>query len=271
MSCSMAERTFVDSFILFVILMATIIQPVASSWILGDGWLKVIGIHDAAGAGYVHMVGGICGFMGTWVLGPRIGMFEQSNVSKFVKAVNIKKRILNSKNDKTQAKLIKKGNVEQNTQSSNSDNNVTVPGVNFTDHLRFMKDSRDVKNFYNFDEETPMKFRVYLFRQQFKEFSSLKIDQCQRLIRLYDSNLRKSHKINSPQFSLIGSLFLYVGWLMFNASSVLYQLVKQDSTTDFSNPLKTPQHAVMVSILSSAMSALVAYLLFNLFQREMST
>ena len=35
-------------------------------------------------------------------------------------------------------------------------------------------DNKDLKNFYNFDEDTPMKFRIYLFRQQFKEFSTLK-------------------------------------------------------------------------------------------------
>lgn len=37
-------------------------------------------------------------------------------------------------------------------------------------------DVKDLKNFYNFDEDTPMKFRIYLFRQQFKEFSTLKQD-----------------------------------------------------------------------------------------------
>jgi hypothetical protein len=44
------------------------------------------------------------------------------------------------------------------------------------------KDSKDFKNFYNFDEETPMKFRIYLFRLQFKEFSTLKQDQCVKLV-----------------------------------------------------------------------------------------
>lgn len=34
--------------------------------------------------------------------------------------------------------------------------------------------NRNFKSFYNFDEEAPMKFRMYLFRQQFKEFSTLK-------------------------------------------------------------------------------------------------
>jgi len=82
--------------------------------------------------------------------------------------------------------------------------------------------SKDGNNnrFYNTDSETPMKQRFYIFRQQFKEFSTLKQDQCINLINLYDFNLNQPHDINSSQFAILGSLFLYVGWLMLNASSV---------------------------------------------------
>jgi Amt family ammonium transporter len=38
-SGSLAERTFVDTYIIFAILMTTIIYPIASSWTLGEGWL----------------------------------------------------------------------------------------------------------------------------------------------------------------------------------------------------------------------------------------
>jgi ammonium transporter, Amt family len=76
-SGSLAERTFVDSYIIYTILMTTIIYPISSSWILGEGWLYRIGYHDAAGAGYIHMLGGACGFVGTYILGPRAGIFDQ--------------------------------------------------------------------------------------------------------------------------------------------------------------------------------------------------
>lgn len=76
-SGSLAERTFVDSYITYTILMTTIIYPISSSWILGEGWLYEIGFHDAAGAGYIHMLGGVCGFVGTYILGPRAGIFDQ--------------------------------------------------------------------------------------------------------------------------------------------------------------------------------------------------
>jgi len=79
---------------------------------------------------------------------------------------------------------------------------------------------KNLNSFYNFSEDAPMKFRIYLFRQQFQEFSTLKQDQCIKLIQLYDKNLNRSHETNSSSFAIIGGLFLYTGWLMLNASSV---------------------------------------------------
>jgi ammonium transporter, Amt family len=38
-SGSLAERTYVDTYIVFAILMTTIIYPVSSSWVIGGGWL----------------------------------------------------------------------------------------------------------------------------------------------------------------------------------------------------------------------------------------
>lgn len=87
-SGSLAERTFVDTYIIYSVLMTTIIYPIASSWILGDGWLSRLGFHDAAGSGYIHMLGGVCGLVGTSLLGPRSGIFDKTSVNKLVKAVN---------------------------------------------------------------------------------------------------------------------------------------------------------------------------------------
>ena len=76
-SGSLAERTFVDTYIIFAVLMTSIIYPVASSWCIGEGWLNQLGFHDAAGAGYIHMLGGVCGLVGTSILGPRSGIFDK--------------------------------------------------------------------------------------------------------------------------------------------------------------------------------------------------
>mmetsp|Transcript_2021 Transcript_2021/g.3009 ORF Transcript_2021/g.3009 Transcript_2021/m.3009 type:complete len:168 (+) Transcript_2021:502-1005(+) len=81
-SGSLAERTYVDTYILFSILMTSVIYPIGSSWVLGGGWLDEIGFHDAAGAGYIHMLGGICGLVGTTLMGPRTNIFSKSLVSK---------------------------------------------------------------------------------------------------------------------------------------------------------------------------------------------
>lgn len=94
-SGSLAERTFVDTYIVYTILMTIVIYPIASSWILGDGWLQRIGFHDAAGAGYIHMLGGVCGLVGTTMLGPRTGIFDKATVNKLVKAANLKKKMRN--------------------------------------------------------------------------------------------------------------------------------------------------------------------------------
>jgi Amt family ammonium transporter len=94
-SGSLAERTFVDTYIVYTILMTTLIYPIASSWILGDGWLQRIGFHDAAGACYIHMLGGVCGLVGTLILGPRSGIFDKATVNKLVKAANLRKKMQN--------------------------------------------------------------------------------------------------------------------------------------------------------------------------------
>lgn len=87
-SGSLAERTYVDTYIVYAFIMTTLIYPVSSSWILGEGWLHKMGFHDAAGAGYIHMLGGVSGLVGTVLLGPRSGIFDKATVNKLVKAAN---------------------------------------------------------------------------------------------------------------------------------------------------------------------------------------
>jgi ammonia channel protein AmtB len=95
-SGSLAERTFVDTYIIYAVLMTSVIYPIASCWIIGDGWLFKLGFHDAAGAGYIHMLGGVCGLVGTSLLGPRTGIFDKTTVNKLVKAASLKKKLLSA-------------------------------------------------------------------------------------------------------------------------------------------------------------------------------
>jgi len=63
--------------------MSSFIFPIVSAWVWGGGWLYELGFQDYAGSGVVHMLGGLGGFVGTIILGPRLGVFEiQNNIDE---------------------------------------------------------------------------------------------------------------------------------------------------------------------------------------------
>ena len=71
----LAERTFVDTYIMFSIIMAAFIFPVCSSWVWGGGWLQVLGFKDFAGSGVVHLCGAAAALAAVSILGPRKGKY----------------------------------------------------------------------------------------------------------------------------------------------------------------------------------------------------
>ncbi len=78
-SGSMAERTRLESYIIFSLL-NTVIFCFPCHWVWADkGWLYKLGIVDVAGAGPVHLVGGVTGLVATFMLKPRYGRFEQDH------------------------------------------------------------------------------------------------------------------------------------------------------------------------------------------------
>ena len=87
-SGSLAERVLLDTYVFFTMTMCTVIYPVVASWVWGGGWLSQLGFIDHAGSGVVHLVGGVCGLVGTYRLGPRIGAFENAKREQFVKSRN---------------------------------------------------------------------------------------------------------------------------------------------------------------------------------------
>lgn len=56
--------------------MTGFIYPVIVAWTWGEGWLFKKGYEDFAGSGIVHMTGGIAGLCGAYIMGPRIGKFN---------------------------------------------------------------------------------------------------------------------------------------------------------------------------------------------------
>lgn len=94
---SVAERTKLEAYFIYSIVLTTFIYPVVVHWGWGSGWLSAWGawpnddgkahpiftysedsngMIDFAGSGVVHMVGGFSGLMGAIVVGPRTGKFD---------------------------------------------------------------------------------------------------------------------------------------------------------------------------------------------------
>ncbi|CAJ1443252.1 unnamed protein product [Effrenium voratum] len=64
---------------LYAFFMAGFIYPVVVAWTWGGGWIANVldvGYMDFAGSGVVHLTGGVSALMGTIVLGPRKGRFD---------------------------------------------------------------------------------------------------------------------------------------------------------------------------------------------------
>jgi hypothetical protein len=145
--------------------MTTLIYPIASSWILGDGWLKSINFHDGAGAGYIHLLGGVSGLVGTSLLGPRTGIFDKTTVSNLVKAASMKKHRgyyideYGKMRNKIQHRSI------NNSENSHASNFHSMSSSNNFQSTSKVAQSRNFRSFYNLDEEVPMKYRIFLFRQ----------------------------------------------------------------------------------------------------------
>ncbi len=84
-SGSMAERTKFSSYCLYSAIISAVIYPIEAHWTWGGGFLARWGFHDYAGSNCIHMVGGICAFIGAWMLGPRIGKFEKDRSGRVTK------------------------------------------------------------------------------------------------------------------------------------------------------------------------------------------
>ena len=84
-SGSMAERTKFSSYCIYSAVISAIIYPIEAHWTWGGGFLAQWGFHDYAGSNCIHMVGGICAFIGAWMLGPRIGKFERDKGGRVIK------------------------------------------------------------------------------------------------------------------------------------------------------------------------------------------
>jgi ammonium transporter, Amt family len=76
-SGAMAERTKFISYLLYSVVISTLIYPIVVHWVWGGGWLATMDtpFHDFAGSTVVHSVGGWAALVGAAMLGPRIGKY----------------------------------------------------------------------------------------------------------------------------------------------------------------------------------------------------
>ena len=83
-TCSIAERTNTDTYIFFSFVTSGFIFPIGLAWCWNDGWLMNMGFIDYGGASIVHIMGGLAGFIGTYLIGPRVGLFSQDDNLAFI-------------------------------------------------------------------------------------------------------------------------------------------------------------------------------------------
>ncbi len=88
-SGSMAERTNFKAYCVYSAMISLIIYPIEGHWVWGGGWLSSMGFHDFAGSAAVHMTGGLIACLGAWMLGPRIGKYDQNGKARAIPGHNM--------------------------------------------------------------------------------------------------------------------------------------------------------------------------------------
>ncbi len=80
-SGAMAERTKFIAYLMYSFVISAFIYPIVGHWIWGGGWLAELGFHDFAGSTVVHSLGGWTALIGAWIIGPRIGKYNDDGKS----------------------------------------------------------------------------------------------------------------------------------------------------------------------------------------------
>lgn len=93
-SGAVAERIKLGQFMLFTVLYIAFVYPIVGSWQWGGGFLSTLGgedagFHDFAGSTIVHSVGGWAALMAIYILGPRIGKFDEDGKPNAIPGHNI--------------------------------------------------------------------------------------------------------------------------------------------------------------------------------------
>ena len=90
-SGAVAERVSFNAYIVYSIVLTSFIYPVVVHWGWAGGWASAFagenlllfdcGVIDFAGSGVVHMTGGLAALCAAFVVGPRIGRFNEDGTA----------------------------------------------------------------------------------------------------------------------------------------------------------------------------------------------
>ena len=94
---AMAERWKYSAFVIYGLLVGSVIYPIFGNWVWGGGWLSQLGSNfglghghvDFAGSSVVHMTGGVIALVGAWMIGPRIGKYKKDGTPNAIPAHSI--------------------------------------------------------------------------------------------------------------------------------------------------------------------------------------
>jgi Amt family ammonium transporter len=84
-----AERMKLWPFMVFTMVLTSVIYPIAGSWVWGGGWLKELGFRDFAGSTIVHSIGGWAALTGAILVGSRKGKFNADGSVNPIPASNL--------------------------------------------------------------------------------------------------------------------------------------------------------------------------------------
>ncbi len=76
-SGAIAERIKFSVYLIYSVLIFSVVYPISGHWAWGGGWLADMGFNDFAGSAVVHSVGGWLALVAAWVVGPRLGKYRK--------------------------------------------------------------------------------------------------------------------------------------------------------------------------------------------------
>ncbi|WP_096467671.1 ammonium transporter [Aneurinibacillus soli] len=76
-SGAVAERMQFRAYVLYAVVMTTVIYPISGHWVWGGGWLGKMGMLDFAGSAVIHAMGGFSALAAAQILGPRLDKYRE--------------------------------------------------------------------------------------------------------------------------------------------------------------------------------------------------